>query len=74
MPVKQSKEDGTMSSSCDIFKVTPDGPLWVETVQDLSEARERITHLAPTFPGEYFVHSQGKVVVAESAQEWADVI
>jgi hypothetical protein len=63
-----------MDSTCDIFKVTPDGPLWVEAVQGLREAQQRVARLARTFPGEYFIHSPGKGVVAESAQEWADVI
>ena len=62
-----------MGSTCDIFKVTPDGPLWVEAVQGLSEAKERMFSLALTFPGEYFIHSDGNVV-AKHSQEWADVV
>jgi hypothetical protein len=61
-----------MDSTCDIFKITPDGPLWLETVEGLGEAKERMARLALTFPGEYFIHSQGNVV-AQQAQEWADV-
>jgi len=54
------------------FKVTPDGPLWVEAVRGLREARERMVRLAATFPGEYFIHSQGNVV-AKLVPEWAEV-
>ncbi len=39
-----------MGSTYDIFKVTPDGPLWVEAVRGLREANERIARLALTFP------------------------
>jgi hypothetical protein len=63
-----------MSSTFDIFKQTPDGPLWVEAVQGLREAKERMARLALTCPGEYFIHSQGERIVAATTQEWADVI
>jgi CheY-like chemotaxis protein len=52
-------EDATMGSTFDIFEITPDGPLWVEAVTGLREAKERMARLALTFPGEYFIHSQG---------------
>lgn len=61
-----------MGSTCDIFKVTPNGPLWVEAVRGLREARERMARLALTFPGEYFIYSQGNVV-AKQAPEWVEV-
>ena len=51
-----------MGSIFDIFKATPDGPLWVEAVQGLTQAEERMAHLALTSPGEYFIHSQEKVL------------
>jgi hypothetical protein len=73
MPMKQSMEDATMGSTFDIFKITPGGPLWVEAVQGLREAEERMDRLALTFPGEYFIHSQGKGIVAKLPREWADV-
>ena len=63
-----------MGSTCDIFKVTPDGPLWIEAVQGLREAKERMARLALISPGEYFIHLQGERIVAVTAQEWADVI
>jgi hypothetical protein len=63
-----------MSSTFDIFKQTPDGPLWVEAVQGLREAKGRMARLALTCPGEYFIRSQGERIVAATTQEWADVI
>ena len=62
-----------MGSTFDVFKLTPDGPLWVTTVQSLGEANERIARLVLSSPGEYFVHSQEKGVVAKQVQEWAHV-
>jgi hypothetical protein len=67
-----SMEDATMGSTYDIFKVTPDGPVWVGAVRGLREAKERMARLALTFPGEYFIHSQGNVV-ARLVPEWAEV-
>jgi hypothetical protein len=66
-------EDATMGSTFDIFKETPDGPLWVEAVQGLREAEERMDRLALTSPGEYFIHSQSQGIVAKPAVEWAEV-
>jgi hypothetical protein len=65
-------EDATMGSTCDIFKVTPDGPLWVEAIQGLREAEERMARLALASPGEYFIHSHGNIV-ANQARDWAEV-
>jgi hypothetical protein len=70
--MRLSVEDATMGSTFDIFEITPDGPLWVEVVTGLREAKERMARLALTFPGEYFIHSQGNVV-AQQAREWADI-
>ena len=38
-----------MGSAFDIFKVTSDGPLWVEAVHGFEEAKERMNRLALTF-------------------------
>ena len=54
----------------DIFRVTSDGPLWVEAILGLSEAKERMAVLVMTSPGEYFIHSQGEGVVAKQSQEF----
>jgi hypothetical protein len=61
-----------MDSRCDSFKETPDGPLWVEAVHGLAEAKARMACLALMF--ESFIHSQEKDALTEEAQEWADVI
>jgi len=61
-----------MDSTFDIFKVTSDGPLWVEAVQGLEKAKERMAHLALTSPDEYFIHSQEQGVVAKQTQEFVE--
>jgi hypothetical protein len=59
----------TMGSTFDIFKVTSDGPLWVEAVPGgLVRAKEQMAHLALTSPGEYFIHSQEQGVIAKQSQ------
>jgi hypothetical protein len=68
---RQSKEDAKMgSTSFDIFKVTSDGPLWIEVVDSLEEATERMAHIALISPGEYFIHSQEEGIVAKPSQEF----
>ena len=63
-----------MDSAFDIFKVTSDGPLWVEAVHGFEEAKERMDRLALTAPGEYFIHSQEQGVVAKQSQEFLEEI
>ena len=58
-----------MDSTFDIFKLTSGGPLWVEAVQGLERAKERMAHLALTSPGEYFIHSQEEGVIAKQTEE-----
>jgi hypothetical protein len=53
-----------MGSTFAIFKIAPDGPLWLEAVQGLREAEERMDRLALTGPGQYFIHSPSKGIVA----------
>jgi hypothetical protein len=66
-------ENATMVSIYDIFKVTSDGPLWVEAVGGLERAKERMAHLALTSPGgEYFIHSQEEGVIAKQTQEYLE--
>ena len=74
MRMTLSVEDAMMGSTFDIFKATVNGPLWVEAVQGLREAKERMSRLALTSPGEYFLHSQENGIVARQATEWADVL
>ena len=71
---KQSLEDATVGSTFDIFKVTSGGPLWLEAVQGLEKAKERMAHLALTSPGEYFIHSQEQGVIAKQTQEFLEEI
>lgn len=61
-----------MGSTFDIFKVTSDGPLWVKVVHGLEEAKEQMAHLALTSPGEYFIHSQERGVIAKQTQEFLE--
>jgi hypothetical protein len=67
-------EDAMMGSTFDIFKITSDGPLWVEAVQGLEKAKERMAHLALTSSEEYFIHSQDNGVVAKQTQEYLEEI
>ena len=69
-----SMEDAKMGSTFDIFKVTSDGPLWVEAVQGLEKAKEQMARLALISPAEYFIHSQDYGVVAKQAQEYLEEI
>ncbi len=40
----------------DIFKKDAHGnPVWIDAVQDLNDARQRLSELALALPGEYFV-------------------
>jgi hypothetical protein len=42
----------------DIFSGGPDkDPLWIETVEGLSNARERLDQIATLKPGQYFLFS-----------------
>jgi hypothetical protein len=63
-----------MGSTFDIFKLLPDGPLWITAVQGLKEAKERMARMALISPGEYFIHSQERGVVGRQPQEWAEVV
>jgi len=63
-----------MDSTFDIFKITSDGPLWVEAVEGLEKAKERMAQLALTSPGEYFIHSHDNGVVAKQTREYLEEI
>jgi hypothetical protein len=64
-----------MDSTFDIFKVRPGGALlMITTVVGLREAKVWIARLALTSPGEYFIYSEEKGVVARQSREWADII
>jgi hypothetical protein len=54
-----------MDAKFDIFKKLPDGhPMWVKAVDGLEEAKNQLSRLAASSPGEYFIYSvrQGCVV------------
>jgi hypothetical protein len=55
-----------MKVTYDIFRRLPGGPIWIEAVQDLEQAKMRIEKLIETRPGEYFVYdtSSSKIVFA----------
>ena len=61
-------EDATLSSTFDIFKETSDGPVWMEAIQGLGEAKERMAHLVLSSPAEYFIHSQEHGVIARQSE------
>jgi hypothetical protein len=43
----------------DIFATLPDGsPLWLEAVEGLNQARERLSGLMQARPGSYFIYSE----------------
>ena len=47
-----------MDAKFDIFKKLPDGhPLWVKAVDGLEEAKNQLSRLAASSPGEYFIYS-----------------
>jgi hypothetical protein len=70
----EAMEDATMDSTFDIFKITSDGPLWIEVVPGLERAKARMADLALTSPGEYFIHCQGQGVIAKQSQEFLEEI
>jgi hypothetical protein len=56
-----------MKLTYDIFRKLPDsGPIWVEEVQDLEQARERLASLTEIRPGDYFVYDahSAKIILA----------
>jgi len=63
-----------MDSIFDIFKVTSDGPLWVEAVTGLERAKEQMARVALSSPGEYFIYSQEEGVIAKQTQEFLEEI
>jgi hypothetical protein len=46
----------------------------ITTVVGLREAKVRMARLALTSPGEYFIYSEEKGVVARQSRDWADII
>ena len=49
-----------MTSTYDIFKIAGNGErVWLETVQTLDAAMQRVSSLRANFPGDYLLVSQG---------------
>ncbi|MGA8673569.1 MAG: hypothetical protein WB621_00080 [Candidatus Acidiferrales bacterium] len=63
-----------MASTFDIFKVRAGGSLRITTVSGFREAKVQMARFALISPGEYFIQSQEKRVVARQSEEWAAVI
>jgi hypothetical protein len=60
----------TFKMTYDIFRDLPEsGPIWIEAVQGLEDARARLVKLLETRPGDYFVYDPiaAKIVVATVA-------
>jgi hypothetical protein len=55
-----------MKVTYDIFRRLPGGPVWIEAVQDLEDAKMRLMNLTKSRPGDYFVYdaSSSKIVFA----------
>jgi hypothetical protein len=48
--------EGSLSSKYDIFVKTPEAPLtWIETIEDIYQAKKRLISLASSRPGDYFI-------------------
>jgi hypothetical protein len=48
-----------MNTIFDIFRRLPDGkPLWIESVEGFSEAKECLFRLVSAVPGDYFIYSE----------------
>jgi len=63
-----------LSSSLDIFRKDVRGnPVWIDTVEDLNDARHRMSQFAQALPGEYFVFDQRthSVVASVPSQDCA---
>jgi hypothetical protein len=48
-----------------IFTMLPDGePLWIESTDNIEDARERLKEVARNISGDCFIYSEGHGVVA----------
>jgi hypothetical protein len=63
-----------MDSTFDVFKVLPEGPRRITAVLGIRGAKVYMARLALLSPGEYFIRSEGRGVMARQSREWADVI
>ena len=64
-----------MAPMFDIFSTLPDGgPLWLEAVEGLDEAKKRLNILAEARPGSYFIYSEKTGGVVERVPSLPDSI
>ncbi len=64
-----------MEPMFDIFATLPDGsPLWLESVEGLDEAKERLSGLVRARPGRYFIYSERTGGVVERVPRDPDII
>lgn len=55
-----------MKKIYDVFKRVPEGPLWIQSVEGMDEARQLVTFLCSKNNGSYFVYDSRRAeVVAE---------
>jgi hypothetical protein len=55
-----------MEMNFDIFKRLRNGkPLWITSVPEIEEARQRVHRLEAIAPGEYLIYSQSKGIIVE---------
>ena len=67
------REGDGMAPMFDIFATLPDGsPLWLEAVEGLDEARQRLSRLAQARPGIYFIYSEKTGGVVERTSDDPD--
>jgi len=63
-----------MNESYDIFRNLADtGPIWIEAVQGLENARARLTELVEAHPGNYFIFDPLAAKVIASAMQSAQM-
>lgn len=61
-----------MRSTLDIFRRLPDGqPEWVEAIEGLDEAKQRLIFLTTNSSSEYFIYSVADQTVVAMSNELA---
>jgi hypothetical protein len=59
-----------MNSKYDIFAKIPETPLtWIESAEDIHEAKERLISLAASTPGDYFIWDLSEHRFIEQVEE-----
>jgi hypothetical protein len=64
--VRAGEMGALMENNFDIFKRLRNGkPLWITSVPEIEEARQRVDRLGAIAPGEYLIYSQRKGIIVE---------